>query len=183
MAVAWTNADGLQVPMGNFWNDRNNFLNQPRTVQTYGPEKCIQIDYDLTLIANGEVTYTCDLNNDATLDGFSTGDVFLPAYSSVTRCIILPTVAAAGGTSIKLGTFALTGSAIDDDFIITATEGVKANIDTIGARVYGDGALLATTAETASVGAADAYLAFTGSGTFTAGKGKIYIFYIDSAGV
>lgn len=183
MAVAWTNADGLQVPMGNFWNDRNNFLNQPRLVQTYGPEKCIQIDYDLTLIANGEVTYTCDLNNDGTIDGFSTGDVFLPAYSSVTRCIILPTVAAAGGTSIKLGTFALTGTAIDDDFIITATEGVKANLDTIGARVYGNGVGVATTAETASVGSADAYLAFTGSGTWTAGKGKIFIWYIDASGV
>jgi hypothetical protein len=169
--------------MGNFWSDRNNFLNQPRTVQTYGPEKCIQIDYDLTLIANGEVTYTCDLNNDATLDGFSTGDVFLPAYSSVTRCIIIPTVAAAGGTSIKLGTFALTGAEIDDDYIITTTAGAKTALDTIGGRCYGDGVGLATTVETASVGSADAYLAFTGSGTFTAGKGKIYIFYIDASGV
>lgn len=183
MALAWHNADGLEVPFANYWNDKNNFKNQPRTIVTYGPEKCIEIDYDLTLIANTEVTYTSDLNNDGTADGFNTGDVFLPAYSSVTRCIILPTVAAAGGTSIKLGTFQLAGTAIDDDFIITTTAGAKTALDTIGARSYGDGVGLATTVETASVGSVDAYLAFTGAGTFTAGTGKIYVFYIPAMGV
>ena len=180
MAQPWQNADGLQVPFANYWNDAKNFVNKPRIIQSYGPEKVMQIDYDLTKLTDATVSYSADLDNDGTADGFSLEDIALPAYASVTRCIIIPSVAAAGGTSIKLGTFALTGAEIDNDYLITATAGAKTALDTKGARCYGDGVGLATTVETASVGAADAYLAFTTSGTFTAGKGKIYIYYIDN---
>ncbi len=81
------------------------------------------------------------------------------------------------------------GTAIDDDFMITATEGVKANLDTIGARQYGVGVGVAgptggttdvtTNTETASVGSVDAYPAITGSGTWTAGELKILVRYVD----
>lgn len=178
MAAPYTNADGLQVSTGDFQKDAKNFINRPRAVVTAGAVKQIVIDVDLTKIADTAVTYTSDLNNDGTLDGFNTGDCYLPAYSSVLRAIYVAKTAAAGGTSIKLGTFGLTGSAIDDDFLITATEGVKANLDTIGARTFGAGVGVAATAETASVGSADAYLALTGSGTWTAGTGRIIIEYI-----
>lgn len=177
MSAPWQNADGLQVPFGNYWNDQYNFVNKPRSVKTFGPERILQIDYDLTRIAAGAVGYTADLNNDGTLDGFSLEDVGLPANASVTKVVILPKIAAAGGTSIKLGTFLIDGTAVDDDFLITTTEGAKANLDTVGARTYGNGAGVATTAETAGVGTSDVYLALTVAGTFTAGTGKIYVHY------
>jgi hypothetical protein len=178
-AGTWVNADGLVVKFADYHKNSENFINIPRGVRTSGAIKEVWLDYDLSKLASGDVSYTTDLTNNGVKDGFNTGDCYLPANASVLRATLIVTEAAAGGTSIKLGTFGLTGSAIDDDFIITATEGVKANIDTVGARVYGNGAGVATTAETAGVGTADAYLAMTIAGTFTAGKGRIVIEYMD----
>lgn len=175
----WQNADGLTVKFPDYYKDAGNFTNRPRATRRSGSIKEIVFDYDLAKLADGTTTYTSDLNNDGTADGFNTGDIYLPAYSSVLRATLLVTEAAAGGTSITLGTYGLTGTAVSATSIITATEGAKANIDTKGARVYGAGALVSTTAETASVGAADAYIGLTVSGTFTAGKGRIVIEYID----
>lgn len=187
MAAPYTNKDGLQVKFPNYYSDPKNFVNRPRALPSKGGlVKEIVIDYDLELLGANGVSYTSDLNNDGTRDGFNTGDIYLPAYSSVLRCTLVVTEAAAGGTSVTLGTFGLTGTAINAAALITATpttgSGLVANLDTVGARTYGDGALLATTAETASVGAADAYLALTAAGTFTAGKGRILIEYIDPLG-
>lgn len=175
----WQNADGLTVKFPDYYKDAGNFTNRRRTTRRSGSIKEIVFDYDLAKLADGTTTYTSDLNNDGIADGFNTGDIYLPAYSSVLRAILLVTEAAAGGTSITLGTYGLTGTAVSATSIITATEGAKANIDTKGARVYGAGALVSTSAETASVGASDAYIGLTVSGTFTAGKGKIVIEYID----
>ena len=178
----WTNADGLQVPFGNYWKNPRNFKNRPRSVNTLGAEKEIVIDVDLTLIPAGTVSYTSDLNNDGTLDGFNTGDIYLPAFASVKQAYIVMTEAAAGGTSISVGTFTRTGTPISATSIMTATEGAIANLDTRGARTYGAGALVAATAETASVGSADAYIGITTAGTFTAGKGRLVIIYTDPNG-
>jgi hypothetical protein len=178
----WHNADGLEVRFQDYWRDPGNFVNKARAVSTLGTTKQLVIDYDLTRIAAGTTSFTSDLNNDGTVDGFNTGDIYLPAYSSVREAVLYVSEAAAGGTSIKLGIFGLDGTVVDDDFLITATEGVKANIDSIGSRTFGAGVGVATTAETASVGSADAYLALTVAGTFTAGKGKIVINYVDILG-
>lgn len=183
MAAPYTNEDGLQVKYGNYWNDPKNFVNVPRTIAGKGGlVKEIVIDYDLLQLGANGVSYTSDLNNDGTRDGFNTGDCALPANSSVLRVTLLVTEAAAGGTSITLGTFGLTGTAQDADGLITATEGVLANLNAVGKRVYGAGAFVAATAGTAGVGSADAYLALTASGTFTAGKGRIIIEYVDPLG-
>jgi hypothetical protein len=180
MAKPWTNADGLQVKFANYWNDRSNFVNRPRATKFDGMVNQLVIDYDLVFPAG--VQYTADLNNDGTADGFDLMDTYLPAFSSVLRTVLYVTEAAAGGTSISLGTFQRTGTAISATSLITATEGVLANLDTVGARTYGAGALNAATAETASVGANDAYVGLTLNGTFTAGKGKIIIDYINPTG-
>lgn len=178
----WTNPDGLQVKFPNYYKDPSNFVNRPRALPSKGGLiKEIVIDYDLELLGANGVSYTSDLNNDGTLDGFNTGDVYLPAYASVLRCTVVASETAAGGTSVTLGTFGLTGTAIDADGILTATEGVTANL-AIGERVYGNGAYVAETAGTASIGSADGYLALTVVGTFTAGKGRILIEYIDPLG-
>ncbi len=180
MAAPWQNADGLSVKFPNYYSDPKNFVNRFRGIgETLGAIKQGVFEYDLSKITASTVTYTRDLNSDGTNDGFDTGDFYLPAYSSVLRVALLVTTAAAGGTSITLGTYGLTGSAIVATGLITATEGVLANLDTVGARTYGAGALVSTSVETASVGSADAYIAMAATGTFTAGKGKIYIDYID----
>ena len=180
MAAPWQNADGLSVKFPNYYSDHKNFVNRLRGIgETLGAVKQAVFEYDLSKIAAGGTTWTRDLNNDGTNDGFDTGDFYLPAYSSILRVTLLVTTAAAGGTSITLGTYGLTGTAISATSLITATEGVLANLDTVGARVYGAGALVSNAVETASVGSADAFVAMAAAGTFTAGKGKIYIDYID----
>jgi hypothetical protein len=180
MAKAWTNPDGLQVKFANYWNDKTNFVNRPRATSMRGMVKQLVIDYDLVVPAG--VQYTADLNNDGTADGFDLMDTYLPAYASVLRTVLYVTEAAAGGTSISLGTFQKAGTAISATSLITATEGAIANLDTLGARTIGAGTLNAVANETASVGANDAYVGLTVTGTFTAGKGKIIIEYIDPLG-
>jgi hypothetical protein len=183
MAASWTNADGLQVPFGNYWSDPVNFNNRTRALnQNFGYIKQIIYPYDLSRIAAGTVAYTDDLNNDGTRDGFDAGDIYLPAYSSVLRVTLLVKTAAAGGTSITFGTYQKAGTAIAATGLITATEGVIANLDTVGARTYGAGALVSTSVETASVGAVDAYIALATVGTFTAGTGVILVDYVDTLG-
>lgn len=182
MAAKWQNNDGLGVKFGNYSTDPVNFVNRARHINRRGLVKEIVYDYDLTRVPTGTVAYTEDLNNDGTRDGFSTGDIYLPANSSVLRVTLIVRTAAAGGTSITLGTYGLTGTAISANSLITATEGVLANLDTVGARTYGAGALVAATAETPGVGTADAYIALAATGTFTAGTGRILIEYIDPLG-
>jgi hypothetical protein len=183
MSAPWTNPDGLQVKFGNYYREASNFVNVPRALPSKGGlVKEIVIDYDLARLGADGVSYTADLNNDGTLDGFHTGDCALPAYASVLRVTVVAKTAAAGGTSVALGTFALTGAAIDADGLVTATEGVVANLNTVGGRTYGAGAYVATSVDTPSIGAADGYLALTAAGTFTAGTGRILIEYIDPLG-
>lgn len=179
---AWVNPDGLKVPFGNYYKTPANFVNRPRAVKRSGSIKEIVIDYDLAKLGANGVSYTTDLDNDGVVDGFTTGDSYLPAYSSVLRVTLVVKTAAAGGTSITLGTFGLTGTAVSATSLITATEGVIANLDTVGARTFGAGALVSTSVETAGVGSADAFVALTASGTFTAGTGRIIIEYVDPLG-
>jgi hypothetical protein len=183
MSAPWTNPDGLQVKFPNYYRNPANFVNRPRALPSKGGLiKEIVIDYDLPRLGASGVSYTADLNNDGTLDGFHTGDIYLPANASVLRVTLVASEVAVGGTSITLGTFGLTGTAISANSLITATEGVLANLNTIGGRTYGAGALVSTSVDTAGVGTADAYIALTASGTFTAGKGRILIEYIDPLG-
>ena len=183
MSAPWTNPDGLQVKFGNYYREAGNFVNVPRALPSKGGlVKEIVIDYDLAELGANGVSYTSDLDNDGTRDGFNTGDCCLPANASVLRVTSVTSVAAAGGTSIALGTFGLTGTAIDADGLITATEGVVANQNLVGGRTYGAGAYVATSVDTPGIGTADGYLAITAVGTYTAGKGRILIEYIDPLG-
>lgn len=178
--MAWQNADGLLVKDAQYFKDPRFRRNKPTGLNTAGAKNQIEVDFDLTLIPDGTVSFSSDLNNDGTLDGFNLGDVYIPANGSVLQVLLVMTEAAAGGTSIKVGTFTQAGAAIDDDGLVTTTEGVTANMNAIGKRVYGNGAHVATTAGTAGVGTADAYIAITAAGTFTAGKGRLIIEYVQS---
>lgn len=181
MAITrWTNADGLQVAFPNYYAANPKLPNQARFLETDGAIKVLEIDYDLTQIPAATVSYSSDLNNDGTVDGFSNADSYIPAGSTVIRTIVLASTAATGGTSITVGTFGKTGTAISANSLVTATEGVLANINTVGKRTLGAGALCAAGAGTAGVGTADAYIGITTAGTFTAGTGRILIEYIES---
>lgn len=173
--MAWLNGDGLLVRFGNDFRDKN--VNVASAV-SFPEVKQVAFDYDLSKTTAATVTYTADLNNDGTNDGFA-GDVGLPAYANVLRVTLVVEEAAAGGTSITFGTFLADGTAVDADGLLTATEGVLANLNAVGKRINGNGAHVALTSNAgASIGSDKVYLALTPAGTFTAGKGKIVVEYI-----
>lgn len=177
--AGWQNADGLQVKFPNYYTDSGNYVNRARGLNDFGVIRQIQFAYDLTKIPTGTVSYTSDLNNDGTNDGFNTGDTYLPADSSILRVTMVATTAAVGGTSFTMGTYGLTGTAIAATGLITATEGVIANVNAVGKRLFGNGSLVAATAGTAGIGTSDGYIGLATTGTFTAGTGVILIEYID----
>lgn len=179
MTKPWQNADGLQVPFGGYWSDPTNFVNKARAVNKRGSRKEIVVDIDLTRIPTGTTSFSADLNNDGTADGFHDGDIRLPANASVTSAVLIMRTAAAGGTSFTVGTYKKDGTAIGATSLVTATEGVLANVNAIGKRVFGAGSLVASTAGTGGVGTANAYVGVSTTGTFTAGTGVLVIEYID----
>lgn len=177
--MPWTNADGLVVRQPQDFAKNLNGENRTTYLVTYGAINQLEIDVNLAKIAGGTVNFTSDLNNDNTLDGFNSGDVYIPAGASVVRVTWVTTEGAVGGTSFTVGTYLENGTAIGATSLLTATEGVLANVNAVGKRVYGAGSLVAATAGTAGVGTADAYVGIGTTGTFTAGKGRLIIEYID----
>jgi len=175
--MAWTNADGLQVRFGQDWVDPALRKNRPGSLRVAGARKQIEVDLDLKLLPVG-VNFSADLNNDGTKDGFYNGDVSLPANSSITDVFIVSGETAVGGTSIAVGLFQANGTAISATALVTATAGVTANL-AVGKRINGDGTLTAATAGTNGVGANRAFIGITTVGTFTAGKARLVIEYID----
>lgn len=173
----WVNADGLEVRFGNDWTDPALRKNRSGSLRVAGAHKQIEIDLDLKLLPVG-VNFSTDRNNDGTKDGFSATDVRLPANASIVSAYLVMGETAVGGTSIAVGTYQLNGTAIAATGLITATAGVTANM-VVGKRINGDGALTAATAGTNGVGANPAYIGVTTVGTFTAGKGRLVIEYID----
>jgi hypothetical protein len=178
MATKWQNADGLGVKFGSYVNDPKNYVNRFRALNEEGLVQRVVCDVDLTRIAAGTTWYPADLNNDGTNDGFAEDHFNFPAYSSILRAMYIARTAAAGGTSFTVGTYQKNGTAISANSIITATEGVLANIDTIGARTYGAGALVSSAVETASVGSSVAFPSIAVTGTFTAGTGLLIVEYV-----
>jgi hypothetical protein len=178
--MPWQNADGLTVRTPDDIKKNPNYENRVRAMADTG-SSVRQLELDLNfkkLSADGGNNFTSDLNNDGTKDGYNSGDVYLPANASVLRATLVVTEAAAGGTSFTIGTYTIAGAAIVATGLFTATEGVLANVDTIGKRTYGAGALVAVTAGTAGVGTADAYVGIATTGTFTAGKARLIIEYL-----
>jgi hypothetical protein len=178
--MPYQNADGLTIINPQDFQKNVNSENKATSLVVAGAKKQLEIDVNFVkLTANGGTNFTADLNNDGTLDGFYGGNAYLPANASVLQAVFVTSEAATGGTSFTVGTRTVAGAAIADTGLFTATEGVIANVNTAGKRVYGAGALVAATAGTAGVGTADAYIYIATTGTFTAGKGRLIIEYID----
>lgn len=175
----YQNADGLAYRGPDYYKQGGGNVNRLTGLKTFGAIKQYEIDVDLVKIPNGTVSYTTDLTNGGAVTGFNGGDCRIPAYGSVVRVTAVVVEAATGGTSITIGTYNQAGTAIAATGLMTATEGVIANFDTIGKRTYGAGSLVSTSAGTASVGAVDAFVGIAATGTFTAGKLRLIIEFID----
>lgn len=170
----WFNNYGMVQRFAGYYRDK--IRNRARKLKDFGLTREIEFDFDLVKIPSGTTSFTSDLTNGGSATGFNLGDVYIPANSRVTKVTLVMQEAAAGGTSITFGTFKQDGTAIDADGLITATVGVLANLNSVGESVLGDGAQVVYTDNTGvSVGSANAFLAITTAGTFTAGKGRIQV--------
>lgn len=178
MASTQYNADGLVVKMhGEYESDKRNFVNRLKSVNVDGFIKQAVFELDLAKVGASTTWYPADLTNNGTNDGFSTEEGFLPSGASIVRVLCITTEVAVGGTDFTLGTYTVAGVAIDADGIISATEGVIANMGTVGEVIIGNGALVGDTSGTVGL-TANSWVAATTNGTFTAGKATIVIEYI-----
>lgn len=176
--MAWTNPDGLQVRFGSDWSSAALRRNRPGTLSTMGAVKQIEVDVTFKALTAGAVGFSADLNNDGTLDGFYNGDVKIPANSHITSVQYVSGETAVGGTAFTVGLYKKDGTVINATGLITATEGVVANM-TLGKIIVGAGALALQTAGAVGIGVDDGYIGITPTGTFTAGRGRLIIHYID----
>lgn len=167
----WTNDDGLQVPFGQDQARETQGIMGKAVVP--GPKEYVIVD----LVFDDLPTFTADLNNDGTLNGFSDSDAYIPAGSYITKASILVETAftAAGAATLSIGTATQAGAALDADGIDATIAKTALAADLA---VACNGALVAGTALTT----ADSYLTTTvATGPFTAGKAKLVIEYIQVA--
>ena len=176
----WHNADGLEVKFPNYYANGANFTNRTWSLTNFGGYRHLEMDVDLTKLATGAVSFTTDINNDGVLDGFNDGDARLPANASVISATFVATTAATGGTSFVVGTYKVDGTVISANSIVTAVEAVIANQATIGQRIIGAGALVSVAAGTAGVGTSNSYIGIKPTGTYTAGKGRLLIIFMEA---
>lgn len=166
--VQWTNDDGLQVPFGQ---------DQARETASI-PGKAIggvKQYYVVDINWDDLPTFTADLNNDGTRNGFSDSDAYIPAGSYITKATLIVETLFAGGTDYDLGFYEQDGTVIDaveiDEAVaLTVLDGANDVHICDGAIV---GGILSTTL--------DSYLVVAETGTFTAGKMKLVIEYYQVA--
>lgn len=161
MAI-WHNTDGLPVRFGSDQGRRKQTATgagRLGVVKTFGETKTAELNVELTGAAR--TLFTADRNNDGTMDGFEKGlDSFLPNGAVVTGITIETIVAPAGGTSYSLGTYQVDGTAISATALINA--GVIATVPL-------------------SALAQDSFITASTVGTYTAGKLKFIIHYLEPA--
>jgi hypothetical protein len=163
----YTNADGLTRHYGP--QDVRDQAHQ--TVDVGGGVKQLVVDVSFDALPG----FDADASGGSTPDSFSDAAARIPALSGIVSARFLVTTPFAGGTSYTVGLYTKAGAAIDADGLLTAAQLATANIDAAGDFIVGSGALVEAT-----VGAADAYLLMAASGTFTAGKGRLVIEYIEA---
>lgn len=166
MAEQWYNDDGLLVRFGQDQaRETQGVMAHPRTA---GALRHMVVDINWDDLP----TFTTDSDNDGTLDAFSGQDNFIPAGSYISRALLVVETAFAGGTSYDIGLYDEDGSAIDadgiDDDIAVADLGTDEVVDCDGTLVGG----------TVTIGSSNGYLVVAATGTFTAGKAKLFIEYL-----
>lgn len=177
--MAWQNADGIYVEFPQDITRNVKRVNVPKMVRTAGAYDELVVDLDFVKLSAWGNNFTADLNNDGTYDGFMATDAYLPNNSHIISVRLIATEAATGGTSFTVGLRKIDGTTLSlDTGLVTATEGVIANINAIGKVINGAGSLTSATSGTAGVGTADAFVYVVPTGTYTAGKGRLVITYL-----
>lgn len=162
----WNNADGLNIKFGVTKPDN---LTHGGEVQAYGSIKAITYRFDYTDLPS----FTADLNNDGTKNGFSLQDVGVPAGASIVSARLKIGTAWASGTSLAIGSYTAAGAAIDADGYVTAIQGATANL-TVGSIITGTGADISNLVSAADIG----YTVVAAVGTFTTGTATLVVEYI-----
>lgn len=153
--MSYTNADGLYVLTN---TDQGAVVEKGTALQN--PEHFVKYRLDAT---------------DLIAAGGTDRDPYIPAGAHITRAVLVVTTAFAGGTSLTIGLAQKGGSVIDADGIDAAVAAADLAANKV---VQCDGALVGAVA---TVGANNAYVYTTASGTFTAGAATLYIWYVDPA--
>lgn len=174
MADTWYNDDGLLVKFGGAHNDPAERANMPMATRVAGAEKELIVNVVLDHLGTG-TSYTTDLNNDGSYNGFNTGDAYIPAGAIVRSCelYVSETAASAGAATITVGAYQLDGTVIDADGFVAST-GKAALV--AGAGIEGAGADIGEAVSTTL----DAYIGVTvGTAAMTAGEFKLVLKYVD----
>lgn len=150
--VDWVNGDGLLVRFGPNQGNRNG-----RAGVTTGSGKVRELVFTVDLTGAARTIYTSDLNNDGTLDGFSSLDTPIPAGALIVAQRVVTKVTPAGGTNYTVGTYQKAGTVDDAD-------GIRVTAGTDGAQI---GTQLT----------ADRYLGVVTTGTYTAGTLEVLVTY------
>ncbi len=156
----FTNADGLQNQYG------------PQDVSVVGTTAATKFSMVIDWQFDNLPSFTADLNNNGTLNGFSGADAKIPAGAFITNAYIVVTTAFAGGTSYNIGTYNEAGSVLDADGIdaAVATAALAANKAVV---CNGDSVAGVDTE------AVDSFVVIAATGTYTAGAAKLYIEYVN----
>lgn len=163
----WQNSDGLTVKFG---TEKPLNKQYGGSVTSYGSRKVLTYRFDYTNLPS----FTTDLNNDGTNNGFSLQDVGVPAGASIESVKLKIGTAWTSGTSLAVGSYQLDGTVIDADGYITATQGATANLTT-GALITGTGADIGEHPHATEA----AYTVVAAVGTFTTGDAVLVVDYID----
>lgn len=161
MANTWVNDDGLLVRYGTEQGKRTvNGVTRPGSTQSNSKEQELIVTFDLEGAAR--TTFTTDLDNDGTPDGFTDLDAALPAGVMVTGVEWFELETPAGGTNYEVGTYEKDGTIIDIDGIINENTGPEAGDDV----------------NTNAVTTQRQFIAAKTTGTYTAGIVKVIIRYV-----
>lgn len=158
----WSNQDGLEVGFGT----RDSFNTEDSQVHTLGR------------VHQAEIQFNADNAGDLAADVVPTQKEFqLPAGSAVQSATLIVDTAFDVTTSITMGTRdAITGATVDANSLVTATEGVAANLTPDGSVVVGVGVLVG-----GPVTAADYVIELVQTGGDAAvGEMRLLIEYIEA---
>lgn len=158
----WNNADGLSV---RFSDDPT--VNHMGETKEYGPIVTRVVDFTYNTLP----TFTHDLNNDGTLDGFAPGVAFIPAGAFIKSAVLVVTEdwASSDAATLTIGTHEADGTVIDADGIDGAI--AVADLDA-GDVVVCNGDLVTGVA---SLNTHDGYLVVTKANTWTTGSARLVV--------
>lgn len=158
--ATYINKDGLEVRFGASQGDR---AGKAGVTRGAGKRRELVLTVDLVPLGASGTSFTADLNNDGTNDGFNQVSSALPIGAIVDQVRVIPVVAPVTTTGTwQVGTFKEDGTAVDDDGLVTTAGAAGAQIGSVVAAASGPWFVAVKTATAA----------------FTAGKLKVIVEYL-----